>query len=601
MLLLADLSTPVTDGMEMFRALYSVVVLLLLSALPAIGQTSQPATDQTKTSKVGSITGRVVDESGQPLPNAQVSVEPVEGTHPTAPTSTDREGTFKLTGLEPVPYRVHASMPAYISASDEQEGDPPKQYKIGDSVTFVLTKGGVITGAVTTVTGDPVIGISVHAGMTRDGNGRQMTSSTMVRESLTDDRGIYRIYGLPTGSYTVVAGGSRAYNNTGFGAFDTYLPTYAPSSTRDTAAEISVRAGGEISNVDIRFRGERGRTISGTASGLGVNGGFSVNLTTVGPGDSQSNISYFNQPGNSQFVFDGIADGDYYLTAQSSSQRGEQALSEPKLIRVRGADIEDIDLTIRALGSVSGRVVLEESRKSECQGRQPPTFKEMFISAWHKETEATRNQPEFIWSMGAEVNPDSQGNFTIRNLAPSQYYFDAQFTGGSWYLKSISITPSATTGAESGQTRKAVDATRVWTNVRTGDRLSGLVFTLAQGAASFQGQVAPTEGETPPEGVLLYLVPAEREAADELLRFYGGETEEGKIELHGLAPGRYWILVQPANDTALSRFTKMLLPDETETRARLRRDAEAAKTEIELKPCQRMVDFRLPFKPPDYR
>ena len=598
MLLLVALSTPVTDGVEMFRTLCTVLVILLLSALPAIGQTSQPATDQTKSSKVGSITGRVVDESGQPLANAQISIQPVEGIRRTGPTSTDREGTFKVTGLDPVPYRVHASMPAYINASDEQESDPPKQYKIGDSVTFVLTKGGVITGRVNTATGDPIIGIKVHARMIRDRNGGQMTSSTMVRESATDDRGIYRIYGLPTGTYTVVAGGSHDYASTGFGAFDTYLPTYAPSSTRDTATEISVRAGEEISNVDIRFRGERGRTISGTASGLGINGGFSVNLTTVAPADSQSNISNFNQPGNSQFAFHGIADGDYYLTAQSNPQSGEQALSEPKLIEVRGADIEGIDLTIRALGSVSGRVVLEESKRSECQGKQPPTFKEMFISAWHKESEAARNQPEFIWSMGEEVNPDSQGNFTLRNLAPSQYYFDAQFTGGSWYLKSISITPSATTGAGSGQARTAVDVTRVWTNVRTGDRLSGLVFTLAQGAASFQGQVVLTEGETPPEGVLLYLVPAEREAADELLRFYGGETEKGKFELHGLAPGRYWILVQPANDTALSRFTKMLLPDETETRAQLRRDAEAAKTEIELKPCQRMVDFRLPFKPP---
>ena len=572
----------------MFRTLYRVLVILLLTALPTIGQTFQPATDQTRTSKLGSITGRVVDESGQPLPNAQVSVEPVEGTRRTAPTSTDREGIFRITDLEPVTYRVHASMPAYISTSDEEESDPPKQYKIGDSITFVLTKGGVITGTVTTATGDPVIGITVRA----------MTSSEMVRESATDDRGIYRIYGLPTGTYMVVAGGSHDYAYTGFGAFDTYLPTYAPSSTRDTAAEISVSAGEEISNVDIRFRGERGRTISGTASGLGIEGGFTINLTTAAPAESQSNISNFNQPGNSQFAFHGIADGDYYLTAQSS-QSGEQALSEPKLIKVRGADIEDIDLTIRALGSISGRVVLEELKKVECQGKEPPAFKEMFISAWHKDSEATKNQPEFIWSMSAEVNPDSQGNFTIRNLAPSQYSFDAQFTGRSWYVKSISIAPSATTGAGSAQARKAMDATRVWTNVKTGDRLSGLVVTLAQGAASFQGQVVLTKGETPPEGVLLYLVPAEREAADELLRFYGLETtEEGKIGPYNLAPGRYWILAQPANDAALSRLTKMLQPDETETRARLRRDAEAAKTEIELKPCQRMLDFRLPFKSP---
>jgi hypothetical protein len=38
----------------------------------------------------------------------------------------------------------------------------------------------------------------------------------------------------------------------------------------------------------------------------------------------------------------------------------------------------------------------------------------------------------------------------------------------------------------------------------------------------------------------------------------------------------------------------MRAPDETETRARLRRDAEAAKVEIELKPCQNVTDFKFP-------
>jgi hypothetical protein len=42
----------------------------------------------------------------------------------------------------------------------------------------------------------------------------------------------------------------------------------------------------------------------------------------------------------------------------------------------------------------------------------------------------------------------------------------------------------------------------------------------------------------------------------------------------------------------------MRLPDQTEARARLRRNAEAAKTEIELKPCHGVVDFRLPLKSP---
>ena len=567
----------------MFRALYMAPVFLLLISLSVIGQ--------TETSKTDSITGRVVNESGQPLPNARVSVQSVEGGRPGGQTKTDREGTFKVTGLNPVPYRIYVHMPAYIRTSDEpQSGPSARQYKVGDSVRLVLTKGGVITGTVTTSTGEPVIGVGVRAWMKRNNKDQRVPSAELSGAGTTDDRGAYRIYGLSTGTYTVSAGGAHPYYQSPLDAFDAFLPTYAPSSsTRDSAVEISVRAGEETSNVDITFRRDMGRIVSGTLSGPGIEGGFTVNLTTVAPAGSQSNVSHFSQPGISQFAFQGIADGDYYLTAQSQSQGGEVTFSEPRLIRVRGADIEDIDLTVTAMGSISGRVLLEESKVNECQGKQPPPFNEMFISAWHKDSDTARSQPQFIWSVGAPVRPDSQGNFTIRNLATSQYYFAARFPPRSWYLKSIAIA----------RARKPSDVTRVWTNVKTGERLSGLIVTVAQGGASVQGQVVLSEGETTPENLFVYLVPSEREAADELLRFYGAAvSKEGKIGLNNLAPGRYWILAQPASDITQAPLIKMRVPDETETRARLRRDAEAAKMEIELKPCQSVVDFRLPFKTP---
>jgi hypothetical protein len=545
--------------------------------------------------KTGSITGRVVNESGQPLPNARISVQPVGGYRQGGQTATNREGAFKVTALEPVLYTIRVDMPGYITPSGEPESGPSaKRYKVGDSVTFVLTKGGVITGAVTNVTGDPVIGIRVVAQQMIRNPGNQRLSVGMVRrENTTDDRGVYRIYGLPTGTYLLVAGGDVNFNPGGVGAFDNFLPTFAPSSsTRDGALEINVRAGEETSNVDINFRAEIGRTVSGTVGGTDIGENFTVNLTTVVPAASQLNFAFQKQEGSSQFTFYGVADGDYYLTA-ASARSGEHSLSEPKLIKVRGADVEDVDLTLVSLGSVRGRVLLEESKAIECQGKQPPPFKEMSIAAWHKESEATGNQPQFLWTIGRPVNPDPQGNFTIRNLAPSQYYFAARFPMQSWYLKSIAMSPSPGTAA--GRPRKPSDVTRVWTNVQTGDRLSGLTFTLAQGSALFEGQVAPSEGATRPQRLIVYLVPIDREAAEEPLRFYGAMvSEEGKIGPYNLAPGRYWVLAQPASDSATAPLARMRQPDATETRARLRRDAEAAKMEIEVKPCQNLTDFRLP-------
>ena len=86
-----------------------------------------------------------------------------------------------------------------------------------------------------------------------------------LAEKTTDDRGIYRIYGLPAGNYLVWAGGPTY--NPGVDPYDTDVPTYAPSSTRDTATEITVRSGEETTNVDIRYRGEPGHIVSGTVNG----------------------------------------------------------------------------------------------------------------------------------------------------------------------------------------------------------------------------------------------------------------------------------------------------------------------------------------------
>jgi len=133
--------------------------------------------------------------------------------------------------------------------------------------------------------------------------------------------------------------------------------------------------------------------------------------------------------------------------------------------------------------------------------------------------------------------------------------------------------------------------------------LSGVTVTLAQGAASLHGQVALAEGEQPPAKLFVYLAPAERERAEDVLRYFVAPVSpEGKIALGNIAPGRYWILPQVVSDdrraagSGLTPLTKLRLPDETATRARVRRDAEAAKNEIELKPCQNVTDFQLPLQ-----
>ena len=550
-----------------------VLTLLLATSLSVFGQGSQ----------TGTITGRVVNESGQPLPNATVTVQAMGSLQHAQAATTDREGKFQFSNLEPLSYRVFAWLTAYTLTDFDEAWST--SHRVGDSVTVVLTKGGVITGTVTTQAGEPVVGVRVYARTI--GNESSYLSRFMypyALERLTDDRGVYRIYGLATGTYIVWAGGGGAMNPE-WDAFDNDVPTYAPASTRDTASEINVRAGQETTNVDITYRGEPGHLVSGIArrSETGETPGFGISLTPVDKNRAEWSLSTSQDPEGKGFMFRGVEDGDYEITALSVSEAGQSGIVS-KRIKVRGADVTGVELMTQPMASVNGRFVLEESKATECAGKPRPVFSETLVSASRDDSQVANYHPQFRWFLGLPANPDAQGNVSIKNIVPGRYFFVPQFTAKYWYLQSITLTPAAKTSA-------VIDAARTWTTVKSGDRLTGLTITLAQGAASLHGQLALKEGETQPEGAFVYLVPAEREKGLDVLRFFAAEVKaDGKIALSNIAPGRYWVLVKSESAKNLRS------PDQAEFRAKLRREAEAANKEIEFKPCQNIDGFQIPLK-----
>lgn len=577
-----------------------IVFILFLTCLLATAQTRQPSIPAEGTAAdTGAISGIVVNENGQPLPDASVFIRAIGSVNQRRFVNTDREGNFHLSGLERLAYSISARVPAYTALALEPDSSQASYYRVGDSVRLVLVKGGVITGSVRTSGDEVVVGVPVQAQMIRDGNGQPLRYRALFGDILTDDRGIYRIYGLPTGTYVVMAGGIGSFWSSGINPYATDSPTYAPASTRDTAAEINVRAGEETTNVDVRYRGEAGHMVSGTANGPqpAVPVGFSITLSSTPERGAQWSVSSFQPPESSRFVLYGVADGDYDVTAQSYFPSGELSLSEPQRIKVRGADITGIKMTTKPLGSITGRLVLEDSKASECKGKRRPLFTESIVSAWHNEKVKAKELPQYIWFMGGPSSPDKEGNFLLRNLPPGQYHFIARFAAKYWYLQSISLRSGLAPAPTSTQANREVDAARNWITLKSDDRLSGLIIKLSEGAASLQGKITGREGENPPARLYVYLVPAEREKADDVLRFFAAPVlSDGKIMMNNLAPGRYWIVAQPAFDGALPPLSKLRLPDETETRAKLRRDAEASKTEIEFKPCQNVTDYQLTLK-----
>ena len=97
-------------------------------------------------------------------------------------------------------------------------------------------------------------------------------------------------------------------------------------------------------------------------------------------------------------------------------------------------------------------------------------------------------------------------------------------------------------------------------------------------------------------GTIVYIIPAEPDKANEVLRFFATDvTSDGTFTLSNLAPGKYLALTQAKVDPQIATQAKLREP-ETEAgaaRTKLRHAAEAKKTEIELKPCQNVADYQL--------
>ena len=574
--------------------LLAVLVLLVTIAGAAAAQ-SQP---DEGTITTGAISGQVVNDSGQPLPNALVSVRAFGSPGPGRTTTTDSEGSFQVKGLEPVSYVISVAVAGYVMTPRDPDRNPTAYYHLGDVARIELVKGAVITGTVTRANGEPVIVVPVRAYLIRDGNGRPARYGAVVKEVTTDDRGIYRIYGLPSGTFVVAAGGgnSSPYNVSAFGSD---VPTYAPSSPRDAATEVSIRAGEESSNVDIRYRGEPGHLVSGIANTSVASDrpwGFAVTLVATFNGIAQPSYSASQNPNSRGFAIYGVADGEYDAIAQTySSEAGEWIISDIRRIKVKGADVTGIELNAKPLGAINGRVVLEESKVPECKDKRRLLFRETVLSSWHNE-KIPSDQPPFVWGLGGPVLPDPQGEFHLHNLAAGQYRFSVPPTAKYWYLKSISWPPVA--GAKAAPANRPVDAARNWTTLKSGERLSGLTVTMALGAASLRGQVEVGEGQKLPPRLFVYVVPAEPDKADDILRFFAVPVEaDGSFALNHLPPGRYWPIAQTANESDVSVMSKLRLPDEAEARAKLRHDAESAKIETALQPCQNLTGYRLPLRP----
>jgi protocatechuate 3,4-dioxygenase beta subunit len=621
----------------MYNLLFAIILTATLGAPSTEGRqiekssardsrdTQQPANTPDRKVSAGSIKGRVIGTGGRAVANASISAFPVNLTsNPQAmmsslfrPMTTDEEGYFQLTGLQPGAYHVYASAIGCVLSDTSSQ----TLYRPGDTVSLTLVKGGVITGKVTNTSGEPVVGAVVRAikirgidnkpGRTRSDLMSQFSDSMSVMTATfgpfkTDDRGIYRIYGLEAGYYQVAAGGRGA---SGFdlrggqsSAYDGDAATYFPSSTIDTAAEVIVRAGDESTNIDIRYRDNRGHSLSGIVSGSkgSAQEGIQVFLTRASNGIAESTTYVFPTSKEKGFAFEALLDGAYFVTAMAGSgamldgaEGMSVSVSSSRRVTISGSDVTGVELVIEPLASIAGRALIETAGaalKAECKAGRRARIEEVVVSAKGESGKKPADQGVAMLFAFNVTTPNEKGEFTSALLRPGVQRLEVQLPGENHYVKSMTLPPSTSNG-------KPIDAAKNGMKLKSGDKVKGLVVTISEGAAGLIGKVVTGKDKVPPSVKMrVHLVPAEPEAGDEVLRYYESDVDaEGGLLLTSLAPGKYWVVAREVSEQE-DPDHKPLAWDEG-SRTALRFEGEGTKKTIELSACQRVTDFVLSYTP----
>lgn len=399
------------------------------------------------------IFGTIVDSSmATPLADVEVTLGQVGS--PRRSVRTDSKGAFTFPGLSAGRYSLLATHPDYL---DQAYGTPPESSMRGASWEFPLAagqqlqaplrmlRGASISGRIFDANRAPladagvsprvlfpqVLGPSI-LGMIQPGEGIGDGSRMFVK---TNDRGDYRMTGLPPGEYyigaapTVSTGTRTAANN----AAMTYYPGFRKP---DQAVLVKVAAGADIQGIDFAIEPVSTLRVSGKITNPLVAGlpetqyGYQFILLprdariVEGPGSATS-TSPDHAPAPDAFELQNVAPGTYDLFVAFSSRPTNPRAGfvyhiGRSVVNVVDRDVNDLAVTIVPGSAIRGQFVLDESAKALL-----PNLSEQSFQLQPADALPRSYAPRFEPLRGDTVAAD--GTFTLQNATPGRYFLNIFF------------------------------------------------------------------------------------------------------------------------------------------------------------------------------
>jgi hypothetical protein len=511
----------------------SIRGLLGLSVTSTVLIASSQARDAGQVVMTGTaqISGAVLSSDAQPAPVRRATMT-LSGDRSglRLVAVTDESGQFAFPSLPPDRYTILATKGGYLPMryGSKRPGGSGTPVVVAEgqrvAIAMTLIKGSVLTGTVRDALGAPLPDVTVTAlryAVSQLTGERGPLAATIGSSfafpgynpddfpgtASTDDRGVYRIYGLAPGEYVVSASvrpprGASPLVSTdihqvsladvrraqqllrgsssgmlvnaspgGNGPVDTsrvdFAPVYHPAAI--AAAEATIITLGQSeqrSDVDVLVRLVPTARITGTASqpdGSPVSG---AQISVMEPGSSLPRaMRVTRSTGDGTFAIAGVNPGRYVVTGIHVD-----GLSGAADVEVAGHDVST-SIVFSPGVTVSGRIVFDGVSKA-------PGVNAVRLILW----------PPPFGGFRFAIEPD--GRFAMSQVPPGKYQL--QINGRppvGWLLRSVMVN--------------GVDASDIAFDVKPNENVEGAVITLTDRGGEISGRFIDAVGKPAPEYVLV--------------------------------------------------------------------------------------------------
>lgn len=292
------------------------------------------------------LSGTVVNEKGQPLAGAELSVDSPSLKETGDPATSDGQGRFAFGGLPGGDYILSAKVQGYGTIYYGESPDPVSIRLGGDrgdkSVVFRITPPSAVEGSIRDEFNDPLQGLSVSLQRSTWVSGKLRT--VRMRQRPTDDRGHYRFGNLAPGTYQICMAG-RETPAAVAGPVDYANRTDIRYLTHTCSRSVQLTPG-QRAQVDLTPITMPAATVRGHVSNLPPQTGFSADLAADDDGLNE-NRSAFVDVTQGTFTFRGVTPGRYVLHVQTHSQDPQKSNSTEMPLDV-GGEIEGLEVQLGA-------------------------------------------------------------------------------------------------------------------------------------------------------------------------------------------------------------------------------------------------------------